>query len=532
MLIRAVDLSRSHDSLLDALQRAIGAARVSTDSAALAVASHDVFFTGVTPACVVRPADKAQVAAIMVCAAEHGYAVHPRGGGMSYTAGYLPSGARSIALDLRDLAAILAIDEENLLVTVQPAVTWRALYDALRARGLRVPVFGTMSGSVATVGGGLSQGSIFYGSGLYGTSADMVLGLEVVLPSGATLCTGAGAVGGRHPFLRQYGPDLSGPFLSDCGAFGIKVEATLRLMAWPEHVGCASFAFADFESLHAAQSTVARAGLAAESYVFDAILQHQLMERTSLLQDSKSLARLLGHQGGVLRNLKDAVSIAASGKRFLDGVPYSLHLVIESRHAAGMRAALEEARHLAAAAGGRPLPDTIPRMSRVEPFASMDMTLGPAGERWVPTHGFVRMSDAVAAMRRVQALLGAHRARLSEQNILVGVLGSTVAPAAYVIEALFYWPDRPSPLHRSVLSAAKLAAGDQYPDNPAARALVSELRAALVDVFAEFGGGHFGIGRSIPYARGCDPGALDVLRSLKQVLDPSSIANPGALGLP
>ena len=525
-------MSHSHDSLLDALRRAVGAARVSTDPAALAVASHDVFFEGVRPACVVRPADKTQVAAILVCAAEHGYAVHPRGGGMSYTAGYLPSSARSITLDLRELSAILVIDPENLHVTVQPGVTWKALYEALRPLGLRVPVFGTMSGSVATVGGGLSQGSIFYGSGLYGTSADMVLGLEVVLPSGATVRTGAGATRGRQPFLRQYGPDLSGPFLGDCGAFGIKVEATLKLMAWPEHVGCASFAFADFESLHAAQSAVARAGLAAESYVFDAILQHQLMERTSLLQDSKSLARLIGHRSGVLRNLKDAVSIAASGKRFLDGVPYSLHLVVESRHAAGMRAALEEVQSLALAAGGRSLPDTIPRMSRVEPFASMDMMLGPAGERWVPTHGFVRMSDAVAAMSRVQELLGAHRSRLSEQNILVGVLGSTVAPAAYVIEALFYWPDRPSPLHRSVLSAGKLASGDQYPENPAARMLVAEMRAALVDVFAGFSGGHFGIGRSIPYAQGCDAGAFDVLRSLKQVLDPHGITNPGVLGLP
>lgn len=513
------------------LRALLGASIVRDDDAALAVAAHDIFFTGTRPACVVRPTDRQQVAQLMRAAAELGFAVHPRGGGMSYTRGYLAQRPTAVQLDLGGLNRILAIAGDDLYVTVEPGVTWQQLDAALQPLGLRVPVYGTMSGSTATVGGGLSQGSIFYGSGLYGTSADMVLGLEVALPNGELVRTGQGGVRNGAPFLRYYGPDLSGPFLGDGGAFGVKVEATLRLMARPEHTGYASFGYADFEPLHRAQLAITRAGLAAECFAFDGILQHQLMERTSLLQDVQSLGRMIGSGRNVLRSLKDAVGVAASGKRFLDGVPYSLHLVVEARHEAAMRAALAEAEAIARATGGSALPDSMPRMLRAHPFGSMDATLGPEGERWVPTHGCVPISRGAAAMQAVQSLFARHRARLLEHGVLVGLLTCTVAPAAYVIEALFYWRDQPSPLHHAILTPGKYADGVKHAPNPAAHALVAEMRAQMVAAFREFGGAHFGPGRSVPYAEHRDANSLELLRTLKQALDPQRISNPGVLGL-
>lgn len=56
----------------------------------------------------------------------------------------------------------------------------RWLYEALKPSGLRTPYWGTLSGLKATVGGSLSQNSIFWGSGQFGTAAENVLGMEVV----------------------------------------------------------------------------------------------------------------------------------------------------------------------------------------------------------------------------------------------------------------------------------------------------------------------------------------------------------------
>lgn len=196
-----------------------------------------------------------------------------------------------------------------------------------------------------------------------------------------------------------------------------------------------------------------------------------------------------------------------------------------------MLAALAEATAISTEAGGAPLPDTLPRMLRVHPFGSMDATLGPEGERWVPTHGCVPISQGAAAMQRVQELFAANRERLLEHGVLIGLLTCTVAPAAYVIEALFYWRDHPSPLHRAVLSPGKYADGAKHAPDPAARALVAEMRAGMVAAFREFGGAHFGPGRSVPYSEHRDAGSLELLRTLKRALDPQRISNPGVLGL-
>ena len=69
-------------------------------------------------------------------------------------------------------------NSRNAAVVVEAGVTWRALKEALDAKGVRTPYFGPMSGSHATVGGGMSQGAIFHGSARYGCSADVVLGLS------------------------------------------------------------------------------------------------------------------------------------------------------------------------------------------------------------------------------------------------------------------------------------------------------------------------------------------------------------------
>ena len=103
--------------------------------------------------------------------------------------GYLRR-APFLLVDTSRLDRVVEINVEDAYVVVDAGVTWKALHEALAAKGVRTPYFGPMSGSHATVGGALSQGSIFHGTARYGAWADAVLGLQVVTANGDILAPG------------------------------------------------------------------------------------------------------------------------------------------------------------------------------------------------------------------------------------------------------------------------------------------------------------------------------------------------------
>ena len=206
----------------------LGVAQVETSLEKTTFFSTDLSSRGPTASAVIRPTEAAQVVAAVKLCTEHGVTVIPRGGGFSYTGGYVPTEADSVIVDLRGLDRIVEINADDMYVVVETGCTWHTLYEALKAKGLRTPYFGPMSGYHATVGGALSQGSFFLGSSQYGPVADSVLAVEVALADGSLIRTGSWGGGeGSSPFFRSYGPDLTGVFLGDSGAFGFKTKAVL-----------------------------------------------------------------------------------------------------------------------------------------------------------------------------------------------------------------------------------------------------------------------------------------------------------------
>ena len=140
----------------------------------------------------------------------------------------------SLIVDLRALDRIEEINAEDAYVVVQAGVTWASLHEMLKKQGLRTPFWGPLSGLLATVGGALSQGSTFLGSGRYGSVGDTVLGMELLQVDGTCLRTGSWAAGANAlPFARYFGPDLTGLFVGDAGSLAIKVRASLRVI--PAH---------------------------------------------------------------------------------------------------------------------------------------------------------------------------------------------------------------------------------------------------------------------------------------------------------
>ena len=198
------------DLLRERIQNSIGSSIVVTDASEIPLYTSDVYGTGTPPALIVRPAELQQISSIVKIATSMGFAITQRGGGMSYTGGYLPIHTHTVMLDLSALNRIGSINEDDLVITVEAGVTWQQIWEALTPRGLRLPFFGTFSGSRATVGGGLSNGALFMGTARYGSAADIVVGMEVIDASGRRIQTGQAAFHNGRPGFRHYGPDLTG----------------------------------------------------------------------------------------------------------------------------------------------------------------------------------------------------------------------------------------------------------------------------------------------------------------------------------
>jgi FAD/FMN-containing dehydrogenase len=510
-------------SALDALTRAVGAEALSTDPATLTLHGQDVFTRGPDPLAVFRPRDIAQLASGVRAAAEAGLTVVPRGGGMSYTSGYLPSTAGALLVDTGAMDRILAIDEVDMTVTVETGVTWAALYAALHPRGLRVPLWGTLSGCKATVGGGMSQNGLFWGAAR-GSIAPTALSFDVVLADGSVVRTGSAV-------LRPFGPDVTGLFAADCGAFGIKGHVTLPLIAEAGALAYGSFAFDAPTQFTAAMSAIARAGLASECFGFDPFLQAQRMKRDSLGADAKQLLGMMKAQGGFWKAVKEGARVVAAGRSFLDEASFSIHTIAEGRSQAAADADMAAIRALALDAGGREVENTIPKVLRANPFPPVNSMLGPSGERWAPVHGIVAHARAQATIEAVIALYEAHAGDMHRLGVGAGYMFLTVGTTGFLIEPVFYWPDAQDALHKASVEPAHLARLTDFPAAPEARALVERLRAEVVAIFGRMGAAHFQIGRTYPLRERCDPHAWAVLEAVKAAVDPDGRMNPGVLGL-
>ena len=494
-----------------------------TDAAECAFYAEDVFTAGPAPFAVFRPANIDELAAGLKVAAAQGLTIVPRGGGMSYTSGYVAPETGALIVDTGRMDRILEVDEIDMTVTVEAGVSWAALYEELHPRGLRTPLWGSLSGIKASVGGGMSQNGLFWGAAR-GTMAGAALSFDVVLADGTVVKTSTG-------FLRPYGPDLTGLFAADAGAFGVKAHITLSLIREAEALAYGSFAFDAPPQYCAAMSEIARAGLASESFGFDPFLQAQRMKRDSLATDAKALVGMMKSQGGFWKGLKEGAKVVAAGRSFLDEAKFSIHLIAEGLTQADADERMARIDQIVTDHGGRVVENTIPKVLRANPFPPVNSMVGPDGERWVPVHGIVRHSKALGVIEAITALYDRHAADMDRLGVGAGYMFLTVAQTGFLIEPVFYWPDVLGEIHRRSVEPAHWAKLKRFPPEPQARALVEKLRAGVIDIFARAGGMHFQIGRTYPLKKGTDPRGWRILEAMKAEVDPEGRMNPGALGL-
>jgi FAD/FMN-containing dehydrogenase len=488
-----------------------------------ALHSHDIFVRGIEPQAIFSPASIEELAAGLCVAAKQGLAIVPRGGGMSYTGGYVANRADVLLVDMARMNRVIEINETDMTVTVEAGCTWHALYEALHPLGLRTPLWGTLSGLRAEIGGGTSQNGTFWGAAR-GSIAQSVLNYRVVLADGSIMETGS-------TFFRGFGPDITGLFGSDCGALGVKAHITLPLMREAEAFAYGSYMFAGPEAFCAVLSAIAREGLASELFGFDPYLQAQRMKRDSLAADAKSLISVMKSQGGFWRGLKEGARVVSAGRSFLDEAKFSLHCIAEGRTQTAADEDMRRIAEIAARHGAEQAENTIPKVLRANPFPPPNSMAGPDGSRWLPVHGIVRHSRAPAMLEALSALFETRRAEIERLAVGIGYLFATSGPTGFLIEPCFYWPDELWPLHEASIEPVHLAKLRRYPPNPEARALIEELRAGVIEVVTRLEGIHFQLGRTYPIRNRIDPAAWDLLKSLKARLDPANRMNPGVLGL-
>lgn len=517
--------------IADRLAAIVGTAHVRSDAAACAAMAEDIYSQGARPGLVVAPGSTDELSRVVGAATSAGLAVVPRGGGMSYTGGFLPQAAGAVLLDLRRMDRIVAVNATDRIVTVEAGATWAALREALRPFGLRTPFWGPLSGLSSTIGGGVSQLNAFFGAGIWGTTAESVTCLTVVLADGTVLRTGSAGTEGGSPFYRHYGPDLAGLFMGDCGALGVKAEITFRLIPEPGHEDWASFSFPDAAAAVRACSAAGQSGLASEVCGFDPGLARIRMRRAGLLSDARALAAVVTAQKSLLSGLREGARMALAGRGFLEDGDWTVHLIVEDHSRAGVEAKMASLRGLMQVHGGSAIENTIPKAMRAAPFTPLNNVLGPDGQRWVPIHGIVPHSRAAACLAGIEAAFAARRDRFDAHQILTGYLLTTLATNGFLIEPVFFWPGARFALHEATVEPSYLARLPRLPDDPAAAAMVHEAREAVLDVFAVHGATHFQIGRTYRYQPTRQPATRALLQAVKQVLDPQRRMNPGVLGL-
>jgi glycolate oxidase len=518
-------------SVVAALEAILGKEGVLADEGSRALYSQDVWARGELPVCVIRPASIDELKKAVAAITSADMAVVTRGGGMSYTKGYLPVSTQSVVIDTEKLDRVVEINREDMYVTVEAGCTWKTLYGALKEAGLRTPYWGTLSGNKATVGGSISQNSIFWGCGQWGSAADSVISMDVVLADGSVLSTGSAVRKNASPFFRHFGPDLTGLFTADCGALGIKATITLRLISELPARGGASFNFTNPADLIPAMSEIARAGLVTECYGFDPNLSSQRARRDLLINDVKAFTGVLKNSRSIFAAIRDGIKIAFAGRRFMNNFQWPMHVSVEERCEEAVQVALKEVRAIVRKYNGEELENSIPTILRANPFPGVNNMVGPGGERWVPVHCLLPHSQAQEALGRVQAIYDRNREKMEKFTITPGYLLNTIATNSFVIEPVFFWPDKLDLLHKHSLDTAYYEKVQKHDEQLEARQLVASMRQEMVELFRDMGTSHLQIGKVYPYASALKPEALQLIQQIKQAVDPKGLINPGALEL-
>ena len=220
------------------------------------------------PGVIARPADTAEVAAVLRCCNEAAIPVTATGGRSGVCGGAVPIFG-GVSLDCCGLDGVLEARSATSLVDVRAGTFGDDLERELRSvHGMTIGHW-PQSVALATIGGSIACRGAGQYSTRYGKIEDMVAGLEVVLADGTVVRTGQLAGRGAGP-RSAMGPDLTSVFVGSEGTLGVITSARLRAHPVAPEQRRAAWAFPSFaEGLEALRRTLQRGATPAVLRLYD-----------------------------------------------------------------------------------------------------------------------------------------------------------------------------------------------------------------------------------------------------------------------
>jgi glycolate oxidase len=247
--------------ILSELEKIVGPSYLFTDEATRKLYGHDeTEDLNFPPHVVVKPANTEEVAKILKISNTYKIPTVPIGARTGLSGGAL-SIFGGIGISMERFNKIIEIDEQNLQVTTEPGVITQVLREAVVEKGLLYPVDPSSMGS-CWIGGNIAENSGGARALKYGVTKDYVLNLEVVLPTGDVIWTGA------NTLKNSTGYNLTQLMVGSEGTLGIVTKIVLKLIPQNKHNVLLLVPFYKAEQACEAVSAIFRAGIVPSALEF------------------------------------------------------------------------------------------------------------------------------------------------------------------------------------------------------------------------------------------------------------------------
>lgn len=267
------------ENIIQSFRQIVGSNQLLMDDASLLHYAHDETETlSFKPQVILIPETAQQISEILKICNQHKIPVTPRGAGTGLSGGALPH-LGGVLISTEKLNKILNIDERNLQVTTEPGVITELLQKAVAEKGLFYPPDPASKGS-CFIGGNISENSGGPRAVKYGVVKDYVLNLEVVLPTGEIIWTGANVL------KNSTGYNLTQLIVGSEGTLGIVTKIVLRLIPHPKHDLLILAPFTSLDKACQAVSAIFRSGFTPSALE---LMEIEALKIVSKMVDSHSV---------------------------------------------------------------------------------------------------------------------------------------------------------------------------------------------------------------------------------------------------
>ncbi|WP_035695038.1 FAD-binding oxidoreductase [Flavobacterium soli] len=266
--------------MIDQLEKVVGQSFLFLDEVTRNHYGHDETEDYVfPPSIVLKPGTPEEISEILKIANQFHIPVTPIGGRTGLSGGAL-SIHKGIGLSMERFNKILTIDEKNLQVIVEPAVITQVLREAVAEKNLFYPPDPSSQGS-CWIGGNVAENSGGARAVKYGVTKDYVLNLEVVLPTGEIIWTGA------NTLKNSTGYNLTQLMVGSEGTLGVITKIVMKLLPKNSHNILMLVPFFDANQACEAVSKIFSAGITPSALEF---MERDAIDWTLRFVDGVSIA--------------------------------------------------------------------------------------------------------------------------------------------------------------------------------------------------------------------------------------------------